>query len=144
LVLGTPFVWAFLKVVLWAGDSFVLWALLLMAGFQMIVLLILPTLQGGFPFSYPLHLGFFNKFEPLPDGELKSKIEALATKLKFPLSELFTIDGSKRSSHSNAYFFGIFRKRIVLFDTLLTQCNQEEVMAVLSHEIGHWFVLDLF
>jgi STE24 endopeptidase len=83
-------------------------------------------------------LGFFNKFESLKDGSLKTKIEALATKLKFPLSELYTIDGSKRSSHSNAYFFGIFRKRIVLFDTLLTQCNEEEVMAVLSHEIGHW------
>jgi STE24 endopeptidase len=75
----------------------------------------------------------FNKLTPLEDGELKSQIEALASRINFPLKKLFVIDGSKRSSHSNAYFFGFGKnKRIVLFDTLLDHSTQEEVCAVLG------------
>lgn len=82
----------------------------------------------------------FNKVEPLPDGPLKEKIEALAARCAFPLTKLYVIDGSRRSSHSNAYFYGFFKnKRIVLFDTLLEQMDtHEEILAVLGHEIGHW------
>lgn len=61
-----------------------------------------------------------DKFTPLPEGELRSKIEELAASIHFPLKKLFVVEGSKRSSHSNAYFYGLFKeKKIVLFDTLL-------------------------
>ncbi|XP_043715120.1 CAAX prenyl protease 1 homolog isoform X3 [Telopea speciosissima] len=76
----------------------------------------------------------------LPDGELREKIENLASSLMFPLKKLFVVDGSTRSSHSNAYMYGFFKnKRIVLYDTLIQQCqNNEEVVAVIAHELGHW------
>merc|ERR1712039_729497 len=80
----------------------------------------------------------FNKFEPLKDEELRQKIEDLAAKEEFPLTKLFQVDGSKRSSHSNAYFFGFWKyKRIVLYDTLL-HLKQEDILAILCHELGHW------
>lgn len=80
----------------------------------------------------------FNKFEPLKDEDLKAKIEALASEVNFPLTNLFQIDGSKRSGHSNAYFFGFWKyKRIVLYDTLL-HLKQEDILAILCHELGHW------
>jgi STE24 endopeptidase len=84
----------------------------------------------------------FNKLSPLADGELRKRTEALAAKLKFPLKHLYEIDGSKRSSHSNAYFFGLpWAKHIVIFDTLIQQSKPDEVEAVLAHELGHWFFM---
>jgi len=108
----------------------------------------------------------FDKYTPMPEGELRSQIEALAASVEFPLYKLYVVEGSKRSSHSNAYFYGFFKfKRIVLFDTLLeeaerlklkteeakeeekeekegtkkaTGCNNPEIVAVLGHELGHW------
>ncbi|XBW35246.1 hypothetical protein QEN19_000810 [Hanseniaspora menglaensis] len=82
----------------------------------------------------------FNKFTPLDNEELKSKIDALAKECGFPLSEIFMVDGSKRSSHSNAYFTGLpfMKKKIVIFDTLVKDSSIDEVVAVLGHEIGHW------
>ena len=83
----------------------------------------------------------FNKLTPLPDGVLRDRITALAKALRFPLSSLYVIDGSKRSGHSNAYFYGIVpggSKHIVLFDTLLEQATPDEIEAVLAHELGHW------
>lgn len=80
----------------------------------------------------------FNKFETLKDDELRGKIEALASKHSFPLTNLFQIDGSKRSGHSNAYFFGFWKnKRIVLYDTLL-HLKHDDILAILCHELGHW------
>lgn len=79
----------------------------------------------------------FNKFEPLPDGELRTMIEALASRIHFPLTKLFVIDGSKRSGHSNAYFYGFFKnKRIVLYDTLLEHSDNDETCAVLGIHIA--------
>ena len=79
----------------------------------------------------------FNKYEPLEDGSLKKRIYELAGSLKFPLTKLFVMDGSKRSSHSNAFMFGFFNnKRIVLFDTLLQQVDEDEILAILGHELG--------
>ena len=114
----------------------------------MLMVVIFPT------FIQPL----FNKLSPLQTGELKSRIEGLATKLKFPLKHLYEIDGSKRSSHSNAYFYGLpWSKHIVIFDTLIKQSKPDEVEAVLgkpvslsnlkaldssllvAHELGHWY-----
>ncbi|XP_074326473.1 CAAX prenyl protease 1 homolog isoform X3 [Apium graveolens] len=76
----------------------------------------------------------------LPDGELRLKIEKLASSLQFPLNKLFVVDGSTRSSHSNAYMYGFCKnKRIVLYDTLIQQCkDEEEIVAVIAHELGHW------
>ena len=81
----------------------------------------------------------FNEVVPLEEGELRKEIENLASSLKFPLTQLFKIDGSKRSHHSNAYMYGFWKnKRIVLFDTLISQTTTKEIVAVLAHELGHW------
>merc|ERR1711862_638066 len=81
----------------------------------------------------------FNKYDPLPDGSLKDAIYNLAGRLEFPLTNLFVMDGSTRSSHSNAFMFGFGKnKRIVLFDTLLSQVTEDEIIAILGHELGHW------
>lgn len=88
---------------------------------------------------YPLVIApLFNKFTPLPEGALATRIALLAARLEFRVSGIFVMDGSKRSRHSNAYFTGLGRvKRIVLFDTLVSQMSEDEVLAVLAHEIGH-------
>jgi len=93
----------------------------------------------AFMWIYPnLIQPLFNKFEELKDLDLKKKIEDLAAVHKFPLMKLFQIDGSKRSGHSNAYFFGFWKfKRIVLYDTLL-HLKHEDILAILCHELGHW------
>lgn len=81
----------------------------------------------------------FNKFTPVAPGEVRDRVEKLATKLGFPLKHLYVIDGSKRSSHSNAYFYGLpWSKQIVMYDTLLDKSSPAEVEAVLAHELGHW------
>ncbi|XP_066141674.1 CAAX prenyl protease 1 homolog [Euwallacea fornicatus] len=116
------------------GDYFFIWLWVVVGVNTLILLTIYPALIA------PL----FDKYTPLPDGELRTEIEALASSLKFPLTQLYVVEGSKRSSHSNAYFYGLFKsKRIVLFDTLLAKddgsgCKDEEILAVLSHELGHW------
>ncbi len=91
-------------------------------------------------YIYPVVvLPWFNEFEPLPDGELRDGIEAYAQKEGFKLTGIFTMDGSKRSTKSNAYFTGFGKnKRIVLFDTLVEQLTTEELVAVLAHEMGHF------
>jgi len=75
----------------------------------------------------------FNKLSPLAEGTLRQRIERLASSLNFPLTHLYEIDGSKRSAHSNAYFFGLpWSKHIVIYDTLIKQQSEEEVEAVLG------------
>jgi STE24 endopeptidase len=88
---------------------------------------------------YPLVIApLFNKFTPLPEGSLKERIGELAGRLEFRVSGIFVMDGSKRSRHSNAYFTGLGRsKRIVLYDTLVQQMSEDEILSVLAHEIGH-------
>merc|ERR1719460_3031173 len=115
-------------IVHWGGASFYLY---LWAFVQMLIF--------AFMWIYPNFIQpLFNKFEALKDEELKTKIEDLAKEHKFPLTNLFQIDGSKRSSHSNAYFFGFWKwKRIVLYDTLL-HLKHEDILAILCHELGHW------
>lgn len=82
----------------------------------------------------------FNKYTPLEDGELKTRIENLAKTVDYPLTKLYVVDGSTRSAHSNAYLYGFFKnKRIVLYDTLIKQCKDpREIEAILGHELGHW------
>ena len=98
-------------------------------GFQLLMLVLYPIL------IVPL----FNKLEPLADGDLKDRLMALADRTGFQAKTIQVIDGSKRSSHSNAYFTGFGRfRRIVLFDTLIEQLSPTEIEAVLAHEIGHY------
>nr|XP_039249950.1 CAAX prenyl protease 1 homolog [Styela clava] len=149
------------------GDYFFIYAWLMVFIISMILLHIYPE------YIAPL----FDKYTPLPEGDLKKKIEELADSLDYPLKKLYVVEGSKRSSHSNAYMYGFHKnKRIVLFDTLLEDytpvtrtesmkdtsdtdetgkdsktedghdkekkkigCNTEEVVAVLGHELGHWY-----
>ena len=81
----------------------------------------------------------FNKFTPLEEGPLLAKIKAYLDKVEFPIKKLEVVDGSKRSSHSNAYFSGIGKnKRIALFDTLVDQMDDDEIVAVIAHEVGHY------
>ncbi|GHJ83783.1 hypothetical protein NliqN6_0185 [Naganishia liquefaciens] len=128
-VIGLPFLAAFLKIVDWAGDSFVPYLMAFFLVFTVLIQIIYPT------FIQPL----FNKLTPLPEGELRNRVEALAGSLKFPLKHLYVIDGSKRSGHSNAYFYGLpWSKHIVIYDTLIEQSTPEEVEAILAHELGHW------
>ncbi len=81
----------------------------------------------------------FNRFSPLEEGELRSRIEALIARCGFRAEGLFVMDGSKRSSHGNAYFTGFgTNKRIVFFDTLIERLSTPEIEAVLAHELGHF------
>lgn len=87
----------------------------------------------------------FNKFEPLGQNQdqkevdLRKRVEEISNRAKFPVTEIYKMDGSKRSAHSQAYFFGIFKnKRIVIYDTLIRDLENQQTEAVLCHEIGHW------
>lgn len=130
IALGLPIGGAFLAIIQKTGDKFFYYLYLFALAVQIVMITIYPIL------IVPL----FNKLTPLPSGSLKSAVESLATKLKFPLTELQVIDGSKRSAHSNAYFTGLpgMKKKIVLFDTLIEKSEEKEVVAVLAHELGHW------
>ena len=80
-----------------------------------------------------------NKFTPVEDKELENRIKTLGQKVGIKVSRIFKMDASKRSTHTNAYFTGIGRvKRIILYDTLLEKMDNNEVIAILAHEIGHW------
>lgn len=128
-VIGGPFVALLLKIIKMGGDYFYIYVWGFMFVFSVFMMTIVPV------FIMPL----FNKYEPLPDGDLKTKIYELADRLNYPLKKLFVMDGSKRSSHSNAFMFGFgSNKRIVLFDTLMEQVHQDEILAILGHELGHW------
>ena len=90
-------------------------------------------------FYSTLIVPLFNKQTPLEDGPLRESIEQFCTKVRFKLDNVFVIDGSKRSTKSNAYFSGLGKKkRIVLYDTLINDLKPEEIVAVLAHEIGHY------
>jgi STE24 endopeptidase len=127
--LGYPLLVLILKIVEWTGAVWWLWAWGAMLGFQLLMLVLAPVL------IMPL----FNKFTPLPEGTLRERLLTLAQRTSFVAKSIQVMDGSKRSRHSNAFFtgFGKFRK-IVLFDTLISQLSEPELEAVLAHEIGHF------
>lgn len=119
--------------VLWlmgaAGPAWWLWAWGVWMAFNLLALVLYPTLIA------PL----FNKFEPLSDETLKARVNALMQRCGFAAKGLFVMDGSKRSAHANAYFTGFgAAKRVVFFDTLLKQLSPDEIDAVLAHELGHY------
>lgn len=127
--IGGPFVSIMLYIIKTGGEYFYLYVWAFLFVFSVLMMTLVPVV------IMPL----FNKYEPLPEGTLKTRIYELAGSLKYPLTKLFVMDGSKRSSHSNAFMFGFGKnKRIVLFDTLLTQVKEDEILAILGHELGHW------
>ncbi|XP_071956270.1 CAAX prenyl protease 1 homolog [Antedon mediterranea] len=167
--ISIPLIACLIYIIKWGGEYFFVYVWI----FIVIFTLVFMTVYADY--IAPL----FDKYTPLPEGELRCKIEELAKSIDFPLYKLYVVEGSKRSSHSNAYFYGFYKnKRIVLFDTLLENyepsdkkqeeaekeeekktdeekelleeknssedkprgkgCNNEEVLAVLAHELGHW------
>jgi len=129
IVIGAPVILAVLWLMGAMGSAWWFWVWLFWSAFNLLILFVYPT------WIAPL----FNKFSPLADGAMKSRIEALLTRCGFRSSGLFVMDGSKRSSHGNAYFTGFGNnKRIVFFDTLLERLAPPEVEAVLAHELGHF------
>lgn len=127
--IGVPLLAAVLWLMQQAGDYWWLWAWALWTVFNLVILLIYPTVIA------PL----FNKFKPLEPGAVRSRVEGLLQRCGFASSGLFVMDGSKRSAHGNAYFTGFGKgKRIVFFDTLLSRLDVDEIEAVLAHELGHF------
>ena len=129
VVIGAPLLLAVLWLMAVMGANWWLYVWLLWLGFNLLALLLYPTLIA------PL----FNKFTPLPEGPLKERISSLLARCGFAASGLFVMDGSKRSARGNAYFSGFGKaKRIVFFDTLIDKLTAAEIEAVLAHELGHF------
>jgi STE24 endopeptidase len=127
--IGLPLIWVILELMEKSGDFWWLYAWLVWSGFQLLMLVLYPTVIA------PL----FNKFTPLQDDSLRARIEGLMKRVGFASQGLFVMDGSKRSAHGNAYFSGFgAAKRIVFFDTLLSRLAPHEIEAVLAHELGHF------
>lgn len=125
--------WVLLSALIWiyqmTWNYFWIWAWVLMTTFSVFMMM----------FYSSVIVPIFNKQTPLEKGSLRDKIEDFAEKMWFKLDNIFVIDGSKRSSKANAYFSGFWpKKRIVLFDTLIKDLTDEELVAVLAHEIGHY------
>lgn len=129
LLLGFPILWLVLSLVAKVGGTWWIWGFALVFGYQLLIVVLEPRLIRP----------WFNKLTPLPEGELRSRLKALADRTGFRASTIQVMDGSKRSGHSNAFFTGFGRfRRIVLYDTLVNQLAPEELEAVLAHEVGHY------
>lgn len=129
IIIGVPLLYVILWLMEQAGDQWWIYTWMVISGFSLFMMWIYPTIIA------PL----FNKFEPLEEGETLTRITNLLNRCGFSSNGVFVIDGSKRSSHGNAYFSGFGRnKRIVFFDTLLKMLNDDELEAVLAHELGHF------
>lgn len=127
--MGGPLVFAVLYLMREAGQTWWMWAWALWFAFSLMMMWLFPTVIA------PL----FNKFEPLAEGSTRSRIVDLLQRCGFDSDGLFVMDGSKRSSHGNAYFSGMGKaKRIVFFDTLLERLSEDQIEAVLAHELGHF------
>ena len=118
-----------LVLVIYGGNVWWIWAWMLVGGFELLLLWLYPVVI----------LPLFNKFDPIENIGLENRIRALMEKVGLRAKGIFKMDASKRSKHTNAFFVGLGRtKRIVLFDTLLASHAEEEILAVLAHEAGHW------
>jgi len=129
LIIGTPLLWLALWLMGSAGEYWWLQLWAVWMGFTLLMM-----------WAYPAFIApMFNKFTPLEDENLKAKVEGLLARCGFKSQGIFVMDGSKRSGHGNAYFTGLgSNKRIVFFDTLLTSLNEDQIEAVLAHELGHF------
>ncbi len=133
LILGAIFGGLIFGGMIWffesAGPHAWIYAWAAVTAFQLLLLYLAPVLL----------MPLFNKFNPLPDGPLKTAIDGYAAQERFQLAGMFTMDGSKRSSKANAFFTGFGRyRKLVLFDTLIAKQTPEELTAVVAHEIGHF------
>jgi STE24 endopeptidase len=129
VLIGTPLIALLLWLMQESGVWWWFYAWLVWTGFSLLMMWAFPT------FIAPL----FNRFDPLEEGEARTRIEALLQRCGFACNGLFVMDGSRRSSHGNAYFTGMGKsKRIVFFDTLLKTLSIDEAEAVLAHELGHF------
>lgn len=129
VMIGLPIAALILWVMDASGSLWWFWTWAVWMGFNLLLLLIYPS------FIAPL----FNKFTPLSDDTLKSRVTALMARCGFAAEGLYVMDGSKRSAHANAYFTGFgASKRVVFYDTLLAKLSADEVDAVLAHELGHF------
>ena len=129
LVLGGPLIWLLLYLIDQLGPGFWLYFLIAISGFSLFISV----------FYTSLILPLFNKLTPLPDGELKDAIQNYSKTADFPLANILVIDGSKRSSKSNAFFSGLGKKKkIVLYDTLIQNHSTQELVSILAHEVGHY------
>ena len=133
LALGSAIGLPLLALILWVmdsiGSSWWLWAWAILMGFSLLMSWLYPTVIA------PL----FNTFTPMADGSLKNRIQGLLERCGFNSQGIFIMDGSKRSGHGNAYFTGLGNnKRIVFFDNLVNSLDEEELEAVLAHELGHF------
>lgn len=129
LVIGYPLLALLIYLVNSAGDLWWVWGFAVFFLFQLVMVV-----------AYPMFImPWFNRMEPIEEGELKDRLFDLADRTGFKAKTILVMDGSKRSGHSNAFFAGFGRfRRIVLFDTLIEQMSGEELEAVLAHEIGHY------
>ena len=129
LIIVVPVIYVALWIFGNLGESWWIWLWVFFSIFNVVMLAV-----------YPLYIApLFNKFNPMMDKELKSKIEILLKKCGFESDGLFVMNGSLRSTHGNAYFTGFGKaKRIVFFDTLLERLTHNEILAVLAHELGHF------
>lgn len=129
LAIGAPLLWGALWLMGSAGDYW--WFKLWLAWMSFTFLMM---------WAYPAFIApIFNKFTPLEDENLKARVEGLLSRCGFKSQGIFVMDGSKRSGHGNAYFTGLgSNKRIVFFDTLLKSLNEDQIEAVLAHELGHF------
>jgi len=129
ILLGIPLIAAVLGFFEYSGQYAWLYCWIAVTIFMLFVHFITPTWI----------LPFFNKFVPLEDGNLRNIIMEYAKKVQFPLKNVFVIDGSKRSTKSNAFFCGFGKnKRIALYDTLIDKHSDEELLAIIAHEVGHY------
>jgi STE24 endopeptidase len=129
VALGVPLIWVVLWLMEQAGDFWWLYTWVVLTAFSLFI-----------AWAYPTWIApIFNKFSPLEEGETLSRITGLLNRCGFNSDGIFVIDGSKRSSHGNAYFSGFGKnKRIVFYDTLLESLSDDELEAVLAHELGHF------
>ncbi len=128
-LLGIPLLLVVLWVMAKMGDAWWFWTWLIWMAFNLLMLVLYPTVIA------PL----FNKFAPLDDPSLRERIDQLLARCGFKSQGVFVMDGSRRSSHGNAYFTGFgAAKRIVFFDTLIRRLGPTEIEAVLAHELGHF------
>jgi STE24 endopeptidase len=128
-ILGSLLLGVLLALVIHGGDNWWVWAWIVVGVFELILMWAFPVII----------LPLFNKFDPIENKVLEDRIRTLMERVGIRAKGIFKMDASKRSKHTNAFFVGIGRtKRIVLFDTLLASHAEEEILAVLAHEAGHW------
>ncbi len=126
--IGLPLLYAVYGFMRFTGRLWWVWLFAFLVAFQTLMLWLYPAIIAP----------IFNRFTPLPEGPLRERLETLARDAGFRNRGLYVMDASRRSGHSNAYFTGVFRPRIVLFDTLVEKMTVDEAASVLAHEIGHY------